>query len=274
MLLHLHDVLGDRTDQVLQDDLAQYRWARHGKMFLLRHHVWKMSQTDSSTQYEKITYVREDNHFWAVPPIAAIATRLGSSIAPIVVTDDFCEFAGVNDKIFFVNAQGGELLFGRITALLHYWFNIAFNKRWIHCFDTTGVPLPKNIAPDHHMSNNQAKPSKYDEATVVAEALAGKIHADFDFLRTEEFLSSYLQETGASLARENLHRIDLRYFEAQRCVPSMYHHCASTHGGGYPACPGTTVPYHCTTHLKLFQNTSATVSRINSIGRLPTHGLM
>lgn len=242
-LLRAHSDI-DHIDQVLEHELAQYKWQTNGKMFMLRHYAFRMCISNNLKRYTKIAYVREDNHFYQSPPITTVAARLEDTVSPVVLVDKFCSFAGrysaVNDKTFFANKEGGELLFGNITRLFEVLFFAAYNKRLAQCFRLTGM-TGLALANGFEVGS-WTQPSLYEEGTVVEEHLSKKIQIEFDVLRSEEFLASYLQQHGAIVFREDLYRVDLRYFWKQRCVPSAYHHCATVPGGGYPKCLGWACP--------------------------------
>ena len=207
--------------------------------------------------YAQIIYVREDNRFYARPPLRRVFEHIQTR-EHAVVTDTHCEhgtvYSALNDKIFITNQLGAELLYGNISALFRAWFRWGYNRQIKYCIDLSGFALSVmgrwEIAQDENQVLRQ----------VDANSSWPDIRVRFDMMQSEAFLSEYLKANNALHFREDLQRIDARYVNGELCVAAAYEKCSRVPAGGLPLCAGQSCFHsYCDPYSTKFQKELATL---------------
>jgi hypothetical protein len=168
-------------------------------MFALRHLVFASALKFSSSHsfnYTHFLYQREDNVYFTTTP-ATLPTRNGklkelcpaSATIPCVAVSDNCVWDAVNDKIFFANHRGADILFSPT------WKDfIAFVDAYVYLYNSKEVHNWERLQTEYHYQHWLEVNGGHDLV----------IH-NIDFFRTE-----------------------LRFVHGVLCINEVYIQCAVT----------------------------------------------
>lgn len=210
-------------------------------MLLLRHHAHRMMRKEEhrrNLNYSSVLYVREDNRFYEAPPVQR-ALNVTQAKKAVVITDKHCDFGALNDKMFWASAHGAQVLFGNYTLLLSRWFYLGFVRSMLRCLELT---QPSQL--ETQFGNMVSQQSIQD--AILQKSAKESAPLLYDSMQSENFLKTVLNDTNTVHLHWDLKRIDVRYSNLSKCVPTVYHGCASnSYQGnvtimhhGLPQCPG------------------------------------
>jgi hypothetical protein len=150
------DVGEDKLVELKQDPFyGQRKWQPAVIMFVLRHLVFKTALKFSSSHgfnYTHFLYHREDNVYYSegqpiLPTRDGKMKELcpGSAIIPCIAVSKYCGWGSINEKIFFSNHRGADILFGPT------WKDfIAFINAWVYLYNSNQVHNWERMQIEYH----------------------------------------------------------------------------------------------------------------------------